>query len=190
MRTHHYAASFFDFFVVGEGFPLPPFRLRLLCVFGPSRTPVPTNCVCDQTATPRGFRSLRKPSPVGEGGPRQWWMRCPNCIPRKRRAPHPPHISSAPSPQGKAWVCANTSQRREIFNFVCRGDHWSPAFSEQSPFVFGRPMVAPTVDLCANKPPRREVFAWVCANRPPRREVFAFFASLLQWEKGDHDSGG
>ena len=206
-------------------------------------------------------------------------MRCPNFIPRKRRAPHPPHISSAPSPQGKDWVCANKPPRRgvlisyrrgdsriarrfrggnrsfsarlppfslrlsfvfrvaedvdpyncvvqtyryaarfwflrgrggvsppavsvavivrfwtvedagpyklccankpprrEIFNFVCRGDQWSPAFSEQSPFVFGRPMVAPTVDLCA--------------NIPPRREVSAFFVSLLQREKGDHDSGG
>ena len=29
-----------------------------------------------------------------------------------------------------------------------------------------------------------------CANKPPRREVFVFFASLLQREKGDHDSGG
>ena len=47
-------------------------------------------------------------------------MRCPNFVPRKRRAPHPPR-SSAPSPRGKAWIWANTPPRREVFVFFVVG---------------------------------------------------------------------
>ena len=51
------------------------------------------------------FKLIKKPSPVGEGGPRQWWMRSPRERLTKSPTPHPSACGCHLLPLEKAFVC-------------------------------------------------------------------------------------
>ena len=50
------------------------------------------------------FKLIKKPSPVGEGGPRQWWMRSPQERLTQSPTPHPSACGCHLLPLEKAFV--------------------------------------------------------------------------------------
>ena len=106
------------------------------------------------------FKLIKKPSPVGEGGPRQWWMRSP-----RKKLTYTRHLIRQPS-------AATFSHWRRL-SFVCAllANKYKPVFSN---------IYLPKKVLCVT--PRNPTF-------PPLRVILSGGRSPESNPQGDRRSG-